>query len=233
MEMMTNKAKYFAALKAGMVAHGLIRPAAANKLYEETEAHSAFIVNANSIGYTFGDDDRPERIVKAFFASTAAYLSKVKQSKEDEATALILSDLTGIFKFAAIVEFHNGDGDADNWSFTMTFNEDDLKDIEKKKVLKKHLYSTEMFKSVFDKVAYDIAAIEFQHESYMFDACQLVIDTLIQILDREAKVGETVDVEMPGYFIASVSVEGDEKIFGIVPDGHMKEIIKDDTALEK
>lgn len=225
--------KFCNALKANLMAIGLLPGYAANKTYDETEAHSAFIINANSVGYTFGDDDRPERIVKAFFASTAAYLSKVKQSKEDEATALILSDLTGAFKFAAIVEFHNGDGDTDNWSFTMTFNEDDLKNIEKNKVLKKHLYSTEMFKSVFDKVAYDIAAIEFQHESYMYDACQLVIDTLIQVLDREAKVGETVDIEMPGYFVASVAVEGDEKIFGIVPDGHMKEIIKDDTALEK
>ena len=115
----------------------------------------------------------------------------------------------------------------------MTFNEDDIKNLEKTKVVKKHLYSTDMFKSVFDKVTYDVAALEFQHESYMFDACQLVIDSLLQVLDREAKVGEVVDIEFPGYFVASVSVDGDEKVFGIVPDGHLKEIIKDDTALEK
>lgn len=231
---MNTQTTFLTTLKDNMIGYGIMSSASAMaKAYDETEAHSAFIVNANSIGYTFGDDDRPERVVKAFFASTAAYLSKVKQSKEDEATALVLTDLAGNFKFAAIVEFHEGDGDTDNWSFAMTFREDDLKDIEKKKVLKKHLYSTEAFKSVFDKVAYDVAAIEFQHEAYMFDACQLVIDTLLQVLDREAKVGETVDVEMPGYFIASVGVEGDEKVFAITPDGHLKEVIKDDTALEK
>lgn len=232
--MMNNKIKYLRAVKAGMQAIGLIPVNGANKTYEETEVRSAFIVNANTIGYTFGDDDRPDRIVMSFFASTAAYLSKVKQSKEDEATTLILTDLAGNFKFGAIVEYHNNDeSDADNWSFTMTFNEDDIKNLEKTKIVKKHLYSTDMFKSVFDKVTYDVAALEFQHESYMFDACQLVIDSLLQVLDREAKVGEVVDIEFPGYFVASVSVDGDEKVFGIVPDGHLKEIIKDDTALEK
>ena len=67
----------------------------------------------------------------------------------------------------------------------------------------------------------------------MFDACILVVDTLVQVLDREAKDGEVVDVELPGYFTASVSVEGGEKVFALTPDGHQKEIIKDDSVLEK
>ena len=215
---------------------GLFQNMGANKTYEETEMHQAFVVNANSAGYTFGDDDRPERIVKAFFAASAAYLSKVKVSKADEAVALVLTDISGNFKFAGIVEYHENTDNPDepgNWSYIMTFDPKTLDNIEKNKGLKKLLYSSDAFKAVFDKVAYDVAAIQFQHQTYMFDACMLVVDTLLQVLDREAKEDEVVDIELPGYFTASVSIEDGEKIFAITPDGHMKQIIKDDTALDK
>lgn len=215
---------------------GMFVQEGAGKTYEETEMHQAFVVNANSIGYTFGDDDRPERIVKAFFASSAAYLSKVKVSKADEAVALVLTDVTGNFKFAGIVEYHENKDNPDepgNWSYVMTFDSKTLETLEKSKNVKKLLYSSDAFKGVFDKVAYDVACIQFQHQTYMFDACLLVIDTLLQVLDREAKEGEIVDIELPGYFAASVSVEDGEKVFAITPDGHMKQVIKDDTALDK
>lgn len=222
--------------KAGMVARGWFRGSAANKAIEDTSYHQAFVVNGNSLGYTFGDDDRPERLTKAFFTATSSYLSKLKVAKTDECVALVLTDVSGVFKFAGIVEYHENEADASepgNWSYVMTLNEEDLKDLEKTKVVKKLLYNGNDFKSIFDKISYDIAGIEFQHESYMFDACILVIDTLVQVLDREAKDGEVVDVELPGYFTASVSVEGGEKVFALTPDGHQKEIIKDDSVLEK
>lgn len=226
-EVMYKKAAY---------ALGLFTNEGVGKTYDETEMHQAFVVNANSIGYTFGDDNRPERIVKAFFAASAAYLSKVKVSKADEAVALVLTDVAGNFKFAGIVEYHENKDNPDepgNWSYVMTFDSKTIDTIEKHKTVKKYLYSSDAFKAVFDKVAYDVAAIQFQHQTYMFDACLLVIDTLLQVLDREAKENEVVDIEMPGYFTASVSVEEGEKVFAITPDGHMKQVIKDDTALEK
>lgn len=222
--------------KKSAYATGLFNNSGANKALEETEMHQAFVVNANTLGYVFGDDDRPERITKAFFASTSAYLSKVKVAKSDEAVALVLTDVAGNFKFASIVEYHENKDNPDepgNWSYVMTFDPKTLDNIEKNKTLKKLLYSSDAFKAVFDKVAYDVAAIQFQHQTYMFDACLLVIDTLLQVLDREAKEDEIVDIELPGYFTASVSVENGEKVFAITPDGHMKQIIKDDTALDK
>lgn len=231
-----NETMFNTMYKEVAYALGVFENVGAGKTYEETEMHQAFVVNANSLGYTFGDDDRPERIVKAFFAASAAYLSKVKVSKIDEAVALVLTDIAGNFKFAGIVEYHENKDNPDepgNWSYVMTFDPKTLDNIEKSKGLKKLLYSSDAFKAIFDKVAYDVAAIQFQHQTYMFDACLLVVDTLLQVLDREAKENEIVDIELPGYFTASVSVEDGEKIFAITPDGHMKQIIKDDTALDK
>ena len=207
---------------------GMFECGGAFKTLEETEMHQAFVVNANSLGYTFGDDDRPMRITKAFFVTTAAYLTEVKVQKADEAVALVLTDVAGNFKFAAIVEYHENETNPDepgNWSYTTTFNQDALDKLEKKKTVKKLLYNTDQFRALFDKIGYDVTGISFHHQTYMFDACLLTIDTLLQILDREAREGEVVDIELPGYFVASVSIEDGEKIFAITPDGHMKEII--------
>ena len=95
------------------------------------------------------------------------------------------------------------------------------------------MYTDDAFKSIFDKVSYDVAGFMFGHERYMYDACTLVIDTLIQVLEAEAVEGQTVDIVYEGYFEASVGVEDDEKILTITPDGSMKEIIKSDIDLDK
>lgn len=205
------------------------------KSYEQTELHQAFVVNANSLGYEFNDDDRVERVIKSFFTATSVYLSKTKVAKPDEAVALILTDVSGNFKFAAIVEYHENKDNPDepgNWSYVMTFDENKISSLEKTKSVKKLLYTSQVFMTILTTVAHDVAAISFQHQSYLYHACIISIDTLLQVLDREAKTDEVVDIEFPGYFTASVAVEDGEKIFAITPDGHMKQIIKDDTVLD-
>lgn len=208
----------------------------ANKQFEETEMQQAFIVNVNSIGYALPEEECGERIIRSFFAATSAYLSDIKVSDPNVATAMVLTDVAGKFKFAAIVEYHENEENPDepgNWSYIMTLNEKDLLDMEKEKEVKRHLYGEDAFKNTFDRVSYDIGGVEFELDRYMYDACTVTIDTLVQILDREAIDGQVVDIVMPGYFIASVEVKNGEKIFGIVPDGAMKELIKSDVALEK
>ena len=212
-----------------------ITPAMANKTLAETEYHQAFIVNSTSDGYAFGDDDRPERLIKAFFAATAAFLSKKKVSKVDEAAALVLTDMSGAFQFGSVVQYHYNKDNPDepgNWSYIQTFDQDDIDDIEKEVTVKKYLYSSEEFKVIFDKVAYDVAGIQFQHSDYMYTACLLIVNTMKQIMDREAKDKEVVDIELKGYFKAAVGIENGIKVFSITPADHMKEVIKDDIALD-
>ena len=110
----------------------------ANLSFEESKTKEAFIVNASSKGYSFDDDSCAERIFKSFIAATSTYLSKVKVAKEDEAVALVLTDINGVFKFAGVVEYHeneenDGTDEPGNWSYILTFNEDDLKALEAKK----------------------------------------------------------------------------------------------------
>ena len=225
--------KFSDLLNQKAIAAGYIGRLAANKTIEQSEFIQAFIVNGNAMNYTIEPED-PGALMKAFIASTSAYLSQVKVSKSTEAVVLVLTDTAGGFKFAGIVEYHENEDDPNepgNWSYTMTFNDSDVSDLEKTKAVKKFLYGGTQFKAVMNKVAYDVALIDFISESFMYDACLLCVDTLLQVLDREAKADETVTITMPGYFEAAVAVEGDEKIFSIVPDGHQKEVIKNDLVL--
>lgn len=213
-----------------------IKFAHANKTLEETEFQQAFIVNADSINFKFyPDDDRPERMVKSFFAATAQYLKLNKVEDPNVVVALILNDLVGTFKFAAIVQYHDNENkdEPGNYSITMTFYKEDIDNLEKKKNVKKILYEDKSFEMLFPKVAYDIGGLEYTHHNYLLDSYLIIIDTLTQVLDREADPNEVVDVEFPGYFTASVAVEDDEKVFSITPEGFLKTIIKDDTALDK
>ena len=207
----------------------------AGKTFEETELSQAYTVNINNQGYAFGGDDIPERMFKSFIAATSVYLGKVKVSDPNVATALVLTDVSGNFKFAGIVEYHENEENKDepgNWSYVLTLNEEDLTDLENTKEVKKYLYGDSAFITILDKVAYDVGGIEFQKDSYMYSCIEILIDTLVQVLDAEAVANDTVDIELKGYATFSVSVENDEKVFAVSPVGAMKALIKDDSALE-
>ena len=208
----------------------------ANKSFEETGIRQTLVINADSMGYGLDTDDRPERLIKTVIAAFTVYLSYRKVSKADEATALILQDINGNFKFASIVEYHINESNPDepgNWSYVMTFNKEDVDDLEKRKVVKKYLVGDDTFRRVIDKCGYDVGGIQFERDAFYHDACIIVVETLFQVLDHEAKEGEVVDIEMPGYFTMSVAIENGQKVFSITPDGQMKALIKSDVALDE
>ena len=219
---------------AGIMIGGKLQNGAA-KTFEETQMYQQYIVNCDTNGYAFGGDDIPERMLKSFIAATSVYLGKVKVSDPNVESALVLTDESGNFEFAGIVEYHENEENKDepgNWSYVLTLNEEDLTDLENTKEVKKYLYGDDAFKVILDKVAYDIGGIEFQKDSFMYACCKILVETIVQVLDAEAVANDTVDIELKGYVTFSVSVEGDEKVYAVTPDGAMKKLIKDDAALE-
>lgn len=222
------------------VMNKMVRPAIVNvesfagKNFEETEMGQTFMINANTNGYALpNSNDVPQRMYESFIAATSKFLSLVK--KKDEVAALVLTTTSGSYKFGAWVEFHENENpdEPGNWSYTMSFNEEDLASVEKTKQVKKYLYGDNSFMRVYDDCCYDIGAIQFNSSGYMYDSCIIMVDTIIQILDAEAVEGEVVDIVLPGYVTFSVSIEGDEKVFAVTPDGAMKAVIKDDAAIAK
>lgn len=205
----------------------------ANKLLEETQYHQAFVVNGNSMGFADMIEDIPERVTRSVFAACAEFLKKVKVKDPEKAVALVLSSTSGTFKFAAIVQFSENEEnpeDPGNWHYSHTFEESVLEDLEKSRSVKKYLFSDDSFKTVLDDAAYNVGSIQFKKDRFLFSACNIVIDTILQVLDKEAVEDEIVEIQYPGYFSATVEVENDKKSFGITPDGAMKEIVKNSDS---
>ena len=202
--------------------------------FEESQMTQAFVVNCDSMSF-FMEEELATNVFQAFFGAVTMFLSKVKVSKEDEASALVLTDTAGNFKFAGIVEYHDNDDkdEPGNWSYVLTLNEEDLKSVEKSKKLNKYLFGDDAFKSIFSDVSYDVACIQWQSSQHMYTTCCIIVDTIIQVLDREANTDDSVDIELPQYVILSASVEEGEKVFAITPSGELKSIIKDDKMISE
>ena len=52
------------------------------------------------------------------------------------------------------------------------------------------------------------------------------------VLAENVTPAEEFEIESEGFFVATSAIEGDEKVFSIVPSGEMKRLIKDDSTLE-
>ena len=168
-----------------------------------------------------------DKIYATLFSAVSRYLSAIK-SKENKDSALVINDLKGNFLFAGIVSYHENENVdmPGNWSYEMTFNEEDIKDVKDIR-----LSNDTQFDIIAANSAYQLYCMKFVSHMYMHDMFIEAINTLVKYLDENAREGEVVEVELPGYFTATVEVRDGKKEFAIVPDGAMKRIIKDDSAL--
>lgn len=168
-----------------------------------------------------------EKIYQVLISGASDFLRMVK-SKETP-TALAIEDLKGNLLLAAIVKYHPNDENPDmpgNWSYEWTFSKEDLNGVK-------------VFKLTDPQTLNFFSARALKEHSFTFNSSVFEITLLTECaivlnnwLDVNAKDGEEVTLEMPGYFIASVVVEKGEKVKSFVPDGAMKRLIKDDAGLE-
>ena len=219
------------------VGAGLMDIPLVNKKITDTQYNQGLVVDAGALGYSMEDksSDIGIRLCKTFFAAISRMLSQYKKTDVNLATVFEVNDTFSNFLFAAIVEYHENEDPTEpgNWSYVMTFNEDDVKAIERKKTTNKILSNSKEFQPIFLEVASEVGGTQIQSSSYINDICVLVIKALKMVLDREAVADEVVDIEFDGYFVASVAVEDDEKVMSITPDGTLKAVIKNDSWIEK
>jgi hypothetical protein len=163
-------------------------------------------------------------VIKTAILAISDYARAVKN--KEKPIAVIIDDLKGNMLLAAIVRYHEGEGDMPgNWSYEWSFDPEDIKDCIKFPVSesKSHTFFIERAKSI---------NMEYSELSYIYIGCDQFANTLINWLDTNAKEEEEVELELSGYFKASVIVDGGKKIMSFVPDGAIKRLIKDDAVLE-
>ena len=196
--------------------------------FEKTSIPSQFGINLHDNFGMAWVDSRTADIYRVLFTSIADTL-KYHEAKDAKRIGMSIKDDKGHMKLGAILNFRapeeGSEEDSGNWYLEMTFDPEDMKDLDVD--VDNH---TEVFVTCASKNAYDIANGRFRTTEMMFDVFNTAIDTLKDFLDVSVDQGE-LEVTLRGIFTASVAVEDGKKIMSIVPGEIIKQIIKNDAAL--
>ena len=198
--------------------------------FEETTIPQNYVGRLEK-DHSLGVEPKMARFTAEILLSSIAKFLTLTTREED--TALIVDDESGNLLLAGILSYHKGDEESDmpgNYSFVLTVNDDDLKDIKESN---KYSISDNKFIQVAGAEAYELHSIRFVQPQYAVIMLRTVIQMVLEWLDLNAKEGEELSVELDGYFIATVGIEDGEKIISITPDGALKRKIKDDAGLEE
>lgn len=181
--------------------------------------------------------DEGEWFIKALIGGVTEFLNIVKSKTAPKTVAI--SDLKGNMIAAATVQYLEGDESETaegSWSYTWTFDQADLPANEDGSLKgdKYQITDTQVIE-VISRVGYDLARMAFASPTFVSQMGCYFFKIVADTLDQNAPTVEDAEwaVEMPGYFVASVSIEDGKKVFAFEPSAELKVKIKDDTASEK
>lgn len=196
------------------------------KNLKETSIAATYIAAIKQEGWIIGPDEI-ETPYCTIFRAIAEFLA-VKKNKET-AVALTVKDIREETLAIAKVECHlpEGEDQAPNWSFEMSFNESDI-DLTNTKVYSSNDLS---FFEVLNKVSKNLYNLTYIDVVAANNLVTIAFKVLKKWLDENASADAPVSIGIEGYFEATVAVEGGEKVFSLVPDGATKTLIKDDSEL--
>lgn len=173
-------------------------------------------------------EDHLDKMYDCIFTGTAQLLSHSKSMKNP--TAFIFETFDDKFVAGCVVQFfENSDKkNPGNWNMIWTFNADDIPENAHKISIKDPMTHT-----YFRGVAGAKYGMKFEDVTSLQLCLLYALSQLKKWLDENAKEGEEVSIECDGLFQARVGIEGGEKVFALEADGEIKNIIKDDAAIEK
>ena len=202
-----------------------------SKVFEfgQTSIPSQYSINLNDNFGIIWVDSKTADIYRTLF-STIADTLKYNQSKDTPRIGMSMKDDKGNFKMGAILNYRKpedgSEEDSGNWYLELTFDPADMTNLS---------VDMDNHSDVFIRcAAYESNSIcygRFRSTEIMYNMFNCAIDTLVNFLDANASESEEVEVSLRGIFTASVVVEGGQKIMSIVPGEYIKQIIKDDSAL--
>lgn len=176
-------------------------------------------------------DLAPEHTDKMFdtlFTGTANLLKSVKSLEKP--VVFVINELNGNMVAAAICQYFKND-DANqpgNFSLVWTFDPADIP--EGALVISLDDTKTHSF---FIAAAGSKYGIKFKDASCIVNTLGYTMGQLKKWLDENAKEGQIISVELDGIFQGRVEVQNGVKVFAVEPDGEIKNLIKDDAAIEK
>ena len=170
--------------------------------------------------------EHTDKILTILVTGVTECLAKIK-SKEYP-VAFVFAEANDEFIAAAIVEYFEGEkGEAGNWSYTWTFNKEDIPENARKVSASENDFFNFFRTPAFNK--YGMVFDEMDFASIMFNYLLAVIK---KYLNDNASETEEWGVKLDGVIQFRVAVENGEKVLSAEADGEIKQLIKDDAAIE-
>lgn len=173
--------------------------------------------------------EHTDKIFDTIFTGSAELLGSVKSLERP--TVFELREINGKLIAASVLRYFKNETDESkpgNFSLVWTFNEEDIPE----NALKISLDNAQAH-PYFIAVSGKKYGMKFKDVSCLVNTLTYAMVQLKKWLDENAKENKVVSVELDGVFQARVEVQDGVKVFAIEPDGEIKNIIKDDKAIEE
>ena len=172
--------------------------------------------------------EHTDKILDIVVTGVTECLSDIKS--KDYPVVFMFKEGEKNFIAAAIIEYYENEDDATkpgNWNYTWTFNEEDVPE----NAMIKDPYDTKLT-SYFRTYGLSKYSMEFDKAEYLGDCSVYLFKVIKKWLEDNVNEGEENGVKIDGLIQFRVASENGEKIMAIEADGEIKQLIKDDAAIE-
>lgn len=185
------------------------------------------------IGFDFPAEHTDKVLTTVVYGITNA-LANIKN--KETPVAFVIKDANDEFLITAFVEYFANEDDPTkpgNWNYSWSFDESDIPENAKICSLYDGQYS-----AFFMNVSASKFNMGFQKLEYFGDMSRYLFKVIKKWLQDNAgkadENGTAIDgVELPGVIQFRDAVENDDIVMSAEPDGEVKQLIKDDAAIEK
>ena len=170
-----------------------------------------------------------DKIYTVLFDAVTEALAKFKDVNVKKGVVFRTLDWT--FIVGSTISYIN-DGDmADSstgqWNYSWTIDEKDFEDIPDAIDVR----SNSLMSQVFSQTGFRLYAFKFCDNDVISSMMNLCVETIVNWLRDNVKGDEPVTLELEGVLSATAEVVDGEIEIAIIPDGKVKQLIKDDLAI--
>lgn len=175
--------------------------------------------------------DHTNKVLEVMVLGVTEYLASIKSKEYPVVYSFVENN--GEFIAAAMVQYFPNEDDATkpgNWNYSWTFDKDDLPEGEYRSI---DSAKDQGSLSYFRAVGMTKYGMVFEQPDYAGDLFRYLLTVIKNYLNDNASEAEEKTVKYDGLIQFRVAVEDGEKVMSIEVDGEVKQIIKDDAAIEQ
>lgn len=173
--------------------------------------------------------DHTNKVLEVMVLGVTECLASVKSTQYPVVYSFV--EKNGEFIAAAMVQYFPNEDDASkpgNWNYAWTFDKEDLPEGEYRNIDSSDIDHLSYFRAV-GMTKYGMV---FDQPDYAGDLFRYLLTVIKNYLNDNASEAEEKSVKYDGLIQFRVAVEDGEKVMSIEVDGEVKQIIKDDAAIE-